>query len=77
MDTLFLCLDVALKLTHPIMPFITEELWMRLKGFKEGARAKSIMISQYPESEDFKIFLQNEETSKNKMECVREAVKVG
>ncbi|CAN0465816.1 unnamed protein product, partial [Laminaria digitata] len=29
---LYLCLDYGLKLIHPIMPYVTEELWQRLPG---------------------------------------------
>lgn len=49
-NVLWLCLDVALRLTHPAMPYISEELWQRLPG-----RAKlsnntldSVMIAHYP-----------------------------
>jgi valyl-tRNA synthetase len=38
-------LDTSLRLLHPIMPFITEELWLRLPN-REGA---SIMVSSWPE----------------------------
>lgn len=29
-NTLYTCLDEGLKLLHPFMPFVTEELWQRL-----------------------------------------------
>jgi len=48
-DALWVCLDVGLRLLHPFMPFVTEELWQRLpqpKGTCE--RKESIMISEYP-----------------------------
>jgi valyl-tRNA synthetase len=48
-------LEQALRLLHPFMPYITEELWQRLPGGKqlhpayEGAEA-TIMLAAYPES---------------------------
>jgi valyl-tRNA synthetase len=41
--------EAALRLLHPVMPFLTEELWQRLA---EGApnRPKSIALARYPES---------------------------
>ena len=29
-DTLYTCLEAGLKLLHPFMPFVTEELYQRL-----------------------------------------------
>jgi valyl-tRNA synthetase len=43
------CLETALRLLHPIMPFITEELWQTLRQVvaAEGW-ADSIMVAPYP-----------------------------
>ena len=40
--------DTLLRLLHPFMPFITEELWQHLAGRKEG---ESIMVAQLPVAE--------------------------
>ena len=45
--TLHHSLCAALKLLHPIMPFVTEELWARLEP--EGG---SIMVQPYPEEDE-------------------------
>ncbi|KAK9060968.1 hypothetical protein SSX86_018148 [Deinandra increscens subsp. villosa] len=47
-DTLWVCLDTGLRLLHPFMPFVTEELWQRLPSPKNHTREKSIMICKYP-----------------------------
>ncbi len=44
--TLVQCLDTALRLLHPIMPFATEEIWQKLP-LPEG-RAPSLMIADFP-----------------------------
>ena len=54
--TLHLCLERGFQLLHPMMPFVTEELWQRLPGrglplsSSPGAPRDpaSIMISLYP-----------------------------
>ena len=48
-NTLYTCLDTALRLMHPYMPFITEELWQRLPRLPKEEDVPSIMISRYPE----------------------------
>jgi len=47
---LYLCLDFGLKLLHPIMPFVTEDLWQRLpgRGTLGPNEPSSIMIAKYP-----------------------------
>jgi valyl-tRNA synthetase len=51
---LFAAFDAALRLLHPIMPFLTEELWHQLPQEKD---AKSIALDCYPaplgENEEF------------------------
>ena len=42
--------DQMLRLMHPFMPFITEEIWQLLEERKEG---ESIMISQLPTETEF------------------------
>ncbi|MBI1883319.1 MAG: valine--tRNA ligase [Chlamydiae bacterium] len=44
-------LEMSLRLLHPIMPFVTEEIWQRLKemGFLPKA-SSSIMIESWPKS---------------------------
>src|SRR6185369_12260954 len=40
-------IDRSLRLLHPFMPFITEEIWQKLGGIEP-----SIMVSPYPVAED-------------------------
>jgi valyl-tRNA synthetase len=44
---IFAAFDAALRLLHPIMPFLTEELWHRLP---QPAGARSIALDKFPES---------------------------
>jgi isoleucyl-tRNA synthetase len=46
-QTLYTCLDHGLRLLHPFMPFVTEELWQRLPRRPNNATS-SIMVSKYP-----------------------------
>jgi valyl-tRNA synthetase len=47
-QTLYTCLDYGLRLLHPIMPFVTEELWQRLPR-RPNDLTPSIMLAPYPE----------------------------
>lgn len=47
-DTLYTCIDSALKLIHPFMPFVSEEMWQRLPR-RGGDSTESVMIAKYPE----------------------------
>lgn len=52
--TLWISLETGLRILHPMMPFVTEELWQRLPGRgKLGAEEKpSIMLTAFPECND-------------------------
>ena len=47
-NTLLQVLECVLRLLHPIMPFITEELWQSLSSVYGKKSAESIMIASYP-----------------------------
>ncbi|MFY9813307.1 MAG: valine--tRNA ligase [Dehalococcoidales bacterium] len=46
-------LETALRLLHPFMPFVTEELWQNLKSRlpAKWQKAESIMIAKYPKAD--------------------------
>jgi valyl-tRNA synthetase len=46
-DVLWTLLDSGLRLLHPFMPFVTEELWQRLPR-RRAETARSIMVAAYP-----------------------------
>ncbi|MCK4950680.1 MAG: valine--tRNA ligase, partial [Gammaproteobacteria bacterium] len=54
--TLVRVLETLLRLAHPIIPFITEEIWQRLSPLAGRDDAtKTIMLSSYPEPDMDKI----------------------
>ena len=61
----------ALKLLHPYMPFVTEEIFCTLKEMEENTADESIMISAWPEYSDAFAFAAEEEA----VELIKEAVK--
>ena len=46
--TLYICIEQGLRLMHPLMPFITEELWQRVTNRHGFHYPPSIMCCQYP-----------------------------
>jgi valyl-tRNA synthetase len=44
-------LDAALRLLHPVMPYVTEELWQKLPPARHTTQ--SIVIASFPKAEDF------------------------
>ena len=48
--TVIRVLETILRLVHPIMPFITEEIWATI-GPISGRTGPSIMLEAYPKSQ--------------------------
>jgi valyl-tRNA synthetase len=66
-------LQGTLKILHPFMPFITEEIYQRVKG-TEGLGAKglgTIMLEKWPEADEKRIDAKAEEEMGVMMEVVR------
>ncbi|EAR10466.1 valine--tRNA ligase [Reinekea blandensis] len=62
-------LDQLLRLIHPIMPFITEEIWQSLKPVS-GATGDSIMIAEFPKVDE----AQTDPTAEADLEWVKEVI---
>ncbi len=67
LENAFYNFDIALRLLHPFMPFITEELWMWIENRKED---DSIMVSIIPEADRSMI----DQNSEDVMEKVKDIV---
>ena len=52
--TLVRVLEAVLRLAHPLMPYITEEIWQKLKGLA-GVEGDSIMLQPYPIADESKV----------------------
>jgi valyl-tRNA synthetase len=46
--TLHYVLEGSLRLMHPLMPFITEELWQRIPRSDRGKKVETIALAPYP-----------------------------
>ncbi|MDE9461232.1 valine--tRNA ligase [Xenorhabdus bovienii] len=67
--TLIEVLEGLLRLAHPIIPFITETIWQRVKVVK-GINADTIMLQPFPEFDQAKV----DELALNDLEWIKEAI---
>jgi valyl-tRNA synthetase len=58
--TLVEVLECLLRLLHPIMPFITEEIWQRV-GPLAGVEGPTVMLQPYPAQDDYPTDAQSEQ----------------
>jgi valyl-tRNA synthetase len=50
--TLVFVLDRSLRMLHPFMPFISEEIWQKLPLSDRAALPKSVMVAPFPKPSD-------------------------
>jgi valyl-tRNA synthetase len=67
--TLLRVLETILRLAHPIMPFITEEIWQTI-GPLSGRNGPSIMLEAYPKAQPGKI----DETAESWVALLKQSV---
>ena len=63
-------LETILRLLHPIMPFITEELWQVVAPLANAKTADSIMLAAYPQADKEQIV----QTAFDKMAALKDLV---
>ena len=68
--TLVRVLETILRLLHPIMPFITEELWQVVAPLANAKIADSIMLAAYPQADQEQIV----QTAFDKMAALKDLV---
>ncbi|CDM91688.1 valine--tRNA ligase [Xenorhabdus bovienii] len=67
--TLIEVLEGLLRLAHPIIPFITETIWQRVKVVK-GINADTIMLQPFPQFDQAKV----DELALSDLEWIKEAI---
>ena len=67
-EVLYICLDRGLRLLHPMMPFVTEELYQRLP--RSATKADSIVIAPYPEG----VISWSNQIVEEQMECLKSVI---
>ena len=73
--TLVSVLERSLRLLHPYMPFVTEEIWQHLKAAWPGAGGSwedSLMISPWPQVDDAQLDVEAERDMLLLMDLIRQ-----
>ncbi len=72
MPVLFYVLETSLRLLHPYMPFVTEELWQNLKKRMppDWQATESIMVAAYPEATETDIDSDSERVVESIIEII-------
>jgi len=71
MPVLVHVLEKSLRLLHPYMPFLTEELWQQLKKRTDGIEGESIMVASYPQANE----TETDAAAESEIEAIIEVVR--
>ncbi|OCL10164.1 valyl-tRNA synthetase [Glonium stellatum] len=70
MNTLYTAIEGGLRLIHPFMPFLSEELWQRLPR-RPTEKTNSIMFAMYPQYEESLHDIESEDAYELVLGCAK------
>jgi valyl-tRNA synthetase len=69
------CFDRMLRILHPFMPFITEEIWQALRPYlSEPNLSEHLAVAKFPEASDARFLSDEEEAAMNRCIVATQAV---